>query len=113
MSKVQDTLTDKQINRALHWYATHVDHVNKLMLSTENTYPPSLNEDKEEPSLWKPEHWKWFIPQTLVNRNIVEQKEYDLKFELNIFGQVFNTFEIMMGASIIFILIIYNILINL
>lgn len=54
-------LTDKQIFKANEWLLLHKDHIKKLIQSAKTDYPPTNNEDKNNPSLWKGEHWYWFL----------------------------------------------------
>jgi len=54
-------LIDKQHKKALVFYFRHEKHLNILIKDVQHSYPPSLIEDKNDPSLWKPNHWKWFI----------------------------------------------------
>ena len=54
-------LTNEQIESADSYYSLHKNHVNKLYGIAEYSYPPSLDTDKNNPSLWKAEHWKWYL----------------------------------------------------
>lgn len=45
---------------AMQWSNEHDHHVQEIIKSTNNSYPPS-KEDRNQPNLWKPEHWLWFI----------------------------------------------------
>lgn len=54
-------LSDEQLERADMWYCLHKNHVNKLYHLAENSFPPTLNEDKNNPALWKAGHWKWYL----------------------------------------------------
>lgn len=54
-------LSFEQIDMAHDWYSNHKNHVNRLYYTCSNSYPPTLAYDKNNPSVWKPEHWKWFI----------------------------------------------------
>lgn len=53
-------ITQKASDRATEWYLTHQKHVNTIREETWNCYPPS-QEDMNDPALWKPAHWNWFI----------------------------------------------------
>lgn len=59
-------LTEKQEKKAVAWYTEHTDHVDKIVKHNMREmggimYPPTLNEDKNSPMLWKPQHWSWFL----------------------------------------------------
>lgn len=51
---------EKVKDKANEFYDKHTKHINKLVLSAEMGYPPS-DEDFNNPMLWKPEHWFWFL----------------------------------------------------
>lgn len=51
----------KQILRAAQWYQDHKTHVDELVKTVSIAYPPTDNEDKANPALWKAAHWKWFL----------------------------------------------------
>ena len=53
-------LTIEQYNKALLWSKKHKEHVSNVTKDIDKGYPPS-NEDKNQPELWKPEHWLWFL----------------------------------------------------
>jgi hypothetical protein len=50
------------MKKAGEWKQQHEEHVNALVTSVTTGYQPS-QEDQQEPNLWKPEHWKWFLEQ--------------------------------------------------
>ncbi len=54
-------LSDEQLERADMWYCLHKNHVNKLYHLAEKSFAPTLNEDKNNPSLWRAGHWKWYL----------------------------------------------------
>ena len=56
----EEILTGMQIQEAEIWYYKHRNHVNSLV-NGKAKFPPTTQEDKNEPSLWKPEHWNWFL----------------------------------------------------
>jgi len=56
----KEILTAEQIQNALSWYEKHRNHVNSLVNGV-SKFPPSLNEDKRDCRLWKPQHWNWFL----------------------------------------------------
>lgn len=47
--------------KAMEWSNQHDDHVQALIKAAKIPYPPSLSEDKNNPALWKGEHWLWFV----------------------------------------------------
>lgn len=56
------SLTEDQIKKGIDYYSSHKDHVKKLLKWSEGrSYPPTLSEDKNNPNLWKPGHWAWFM----------------------------------------------------
>lgn len=63
----EEILTPEQIQNALSWYEKHRNHVNGLvnhvngLVNGVSKFPPSLNEDKRDCRLWKPQHWNWFL----------------------------------------------------
>lgn len=61
ISVVSGSLTVKQLEKADMWYCLHKNHVNKLYHLADCSFPPSLNEDKNNPTLWKAGHWKWYL----------------------------------------------------
>jgi sucrose-6-phosphate hydrolase SacC (GH32 family) len=54
-------LKEEQIKRIMAFYDNHKSHIDKLVSNTELAYEPSQVEDKNDPMIWKPEHWKWFL----------------------------------------------------
>lgn len=54
-------LTGKQQTEARRFYSSHKTHVNKLIRTAKEGYPPTLTEDKNSPALWKATHWLWFF----------------------------------------------------
>ena len=55
-------LTDAQIEKAREWFYLHKDHVGKIItMDIITSYPPTDHEDKNNPSLWKANHWLWFV----------------------------------------------------
>ena len=60
VSTREDFFTEEQFNKAKEHYEDFTMLVNLRMSDTELAYQPS-QEDKNEPLLWKPEHWKWFF----------------------------------------------------
>ena len=59
----QPVLTEAQEQAAVIWLQAHADHVQKLKLSTVESFPPTLAEDKNNPALWKGGHWNWFFDE--------------------------------------------------
>jgi hypothetical protein len=58
---VSGSLSIEQLERADMWYCLHKNHVNKLYHLAESSFSPTLNEDKNNPTLWKAGHWKWYL----------------------------------------------------
>lgn len=58
---VSNSLSIKQLERADIWYCLHKNHVNKLYQLADNSFKPTLHEDKNNPALWKEGHWKWYL----------------------------------------------------
>lgn len=58
---VENVLNDNQMTKAEAWYNNHRNHVNKITSETEMVFPPTDSEDKNNPVLWKPSHWKWYL----------------------------------------------------
>ena len=56
-----EVLSTEQTLKTLIWLKEHRKHVYNMVFNSEKEYPPSDNEDKNNPALWKPEHWKWFL----------------------------------------------------
>jgi hypothetical protein len=56
-------LTFEQAWRAKDWMKKHLFHVFNLIKNLESGYAPTLQEDKNNPALWKPQHWIWFIQE--------------------------------------------------
>ena len=61
VSKQSSSLSNEQLERADMWYCLHKNHVNKLYHLADNSFPPTLTEDKNNPALWKAGHWKWYL----------------------------------------------------
>lgn len=68
LTMINMELTNKQYKTAAIFYGKHKDHVDKLIINIKNPYPPTLAEDKNNPALWKANHWKWFLI-THLNEN--------------------------------------------
>lgn len=51
--------------KAMQWANEHQTHVDALVKSASLSYAPSLTEDKQNPQLWKAEHWKWLYESVL------------------------------------------------
>ena len=56
----EEILTGRQMQEAEIWYYKHRNYVSSIV-NDKSKFPPTDNEDKNEPSLWKPEHWNWFL----------------------------------------------------
>jgi len=57
---VSDSLTYEQIKNGLKFYSKHKEHVDKICKETDVACD-ICNEDKNDPRLWKPSHWNWFL----------------------------------------------------
>lgn len=60
-------LSDEQLEEARRFYDNHKNWIHKIMKEpdNENEYPPTEVEDKNDPRLWKPQYWKWFVNNIL------------------------------------------------
>lgn len=56
-----EVLTPEQLEGAVNFYADHKEHIQKIMKEVNVACDVSLEEDKNEPMLWKPGHWLWFF----------------------------------------------------
>lgn len=54
-------LTSQQIIKAKEWYDLHKYHVLLMKSKVDKYFAPTDGEDKNNPNLWKPEHWLWFL----------------------------------------------------
>jgi len=54
-------LTEEQIKAAKTWHSLHKYHINRITKNVKLGYPPTQEEDKNNPVLWKPEHWFWLL----------------------------------------------------
>jgi len=54
-------LTFEQAWNAKDRMKKHLLHIFHMIKDMEEGYPPTLQEDKNNPNLWKAEHWYWFI----------------------------------------------------
>lgn len=54
-------LTEEQEKQAQIFYIEHKEHIDKMVSATTASYAPSEAEDKNDPRIWKPEYWKWFL----------------------------------------------------
>ena len=54
-------LTFAQAWDAKDFMKKHLLHIFMLIKDLKEGYPPTLQEDKNNPNIWKPEHWFWFI----------------------------------------------------
>lgn len=54
-------LTFPQAWAAKDWMKRHLLHIFNLTKDLEEGYPPTLQEDKDNPAIWKAEHWFWFL----------------------------------------------------
>lgn len=63
MDDIMNVLSIKQKNDALLFYDGHREFVNGIIKDSDNSYPPSQSEDKNDVRIWKPAYWKWFIDE--------------------------------------------------
>jgi len=56
-------LTFEQAWNAKDWMKKNLLYVFTLIKELHTGYPPTLSEDKNNPKLWKGEHWYWFVNQ--------------------------------------------------
>ena len=54
-------LTNDQLLKGKEYYNRHKMFVDRCVGVEVHTYPPTENEDKNNPKLWKPSHWRWFL----------------------------------------------------
>ncbi len=57
-------LSGIQLKRANNWLADYEVHIHDLCRHVKGSFPPSLSDDKDDPALWKTEHWRWFLGKT-------------------------------------------------
>jgi hypothetical protein len=62
---IVDVLTIEQRCVARVWYNLHKEYIDEMVAKVEKTYFPSSFEDKNNPVLWKGEHWKWYLKSGL------------------------------------------------
>lgn len=61
---MKSILSVNQILNATIWLKAHRKHVYELVFNARDEFQPTELEDKDNPDLWKPEHWKWFLNNT-------------------------------------------------
>ena len=54
-------LSKEQAIKAKEWYTSHKRHVDTIIKDVKKSYAPTLSEDKNNPALWKAEHWRFFF----------------------------------------------------
>jgi hypothetical protein len=54
-------LTPRQFTKAFEYYQKHKEHVENLIKGVGTPYPPTSEEDRETPGLFKAAHWAWFV----------------------------------------------------
>lgn len=57
----EPVLNSNHVEKATAWALKHRAHVESLAQLAAQSYPPTLNEDKRDPALWKAGHWNWFL----------------------------------------------------
>ncbi len=60
--KIKPNLNANQRLKATIWLKEHRRHVYNMVfdINSGDGYPPT-KEDRNNPDLWKSEHWKWFL----------------------------------------------------
>lgn len=62
--RISQVLSKEEQGLAMGYFAHHKEQIKNMMLeTTEVSYPEP--EDKNDPRLWLPTHWNWFL-----NKNI-------------------------------------------
>lgn len=59
--KIEEVLNERQKEKALLFYKHHKERIDTWVKTTSKSYEPSEPDDKEDPRIWKPEYWKWFL----------------------------------------------------
>jgi len=70
-------LTPTQFCKALEYYKKHKEHIEKLIKEAGTPCPPTVKEDRENPDLFKPWHWAWFL-ECLKLREVIAATMSDL-----------------------------------
>lgn len=61
---IEDVLTEEQIKKVENYYQNNKNIVDNMMKETKLAYPPdhpTQFEDRNNPSIWKPEYWRWYF----------------------------------------------------
>lgn len=58
---VEQVLREDQKTKAIRYYKDNKDRVDFMVRQTDKAYEPSQTEDKNDPRIWKAEHWNWFL----------------------------------------------------
>jgi len=58
---VKEVLREDQKTKAIRYYKDNKDRVDFMVRQTDKAYEPSEAEDKNDPRIWKAEHWNWFL----------------------------------------------------
>lgn len=58
---MNEELTQEQINKAQQYFEQHQEQLRSGAAVANAWYPPTDFEDKNNPMIWKTNHWKWFI----------------------------------------------------
>jgi len=68
-------LSKQQVTKGLNWFLKHKDQIQKIMLEIKQSYPPTLLEDRDNPNLWKPAHWNWFIQEHTTPPELIDENK--------------------------------------
>lgn len=74
---MEDELNESQIENALSFYNENKDVLKSRAAVAGNRYPPTDLVEKDNPVIWKPNHWKWFIRKYVRN---IEKKSFRRQF---------------------------------
>jgi len=61
LPKIEDMLSYDQILNAQEYYQEHKYRIDGMLDETDIGFDVSEAEDKNDPRLWKPGHWLWFL----------------------------------------------------
>lgn len=54
-------MNGQQVKTAMEWYKDHKEHVDVIIKEGFHSFPPTEVDDKNDPRIWKPSHWRWFL----------------------------------------------------
>lgn len=61
MNSIEEVLSSDQIIKALYFYNDNKQYIEDMVETTIESIEPIELDDKNDPSIWIPEYWKWFI----------------------------------------------------